>query len=44
MSEDNAIYKKQGFAQSIGIGERPAVVTVDFTNWFIIPSTLAEAT
>ena len=37
MSEDNAIYEKQGFAQSIGIGERPAVVTVDFTNGFNDP-------
>ena len=37
MSDDLAIYEQQGFANSIGIGQQPAVVTVDFTNGFNDP-------
>ena len=32
------IYKRQGFAQSIGIGERPALVLVDFVLGFTDPA------
>ncbi len=32
------IYKQQGFAQSIGIGERPALVIVDFVVGFTDPA------
>lgn len=38
MTDDLAIYQQQGFANSIGIGEQPAVVTVDFTNGFNDPA------
>ncbi len=31
------IYAKQGFAQSVGIGERPALVIVDFVLGFTDP-------
>lgn len=31
------IYAKQGFAQSVGIGESPALVIVDFVNGFTDP-------
>ena len=37
MNDDLAIYQHQGFAQSIGIGEQPALVTIDFTNGFNDP-------
>lgn len=37
-SNDLEIYQQQGFAQSIGIGERPALVTVDFTVGFNDPA------
>ncbi len=32
------IYKRQGFAQSVGIGERPALVLVDFVLSFTDPA------
>jgi maleamate amidohydrolase len=32
------IYKRQGFANSVGIGERPALVLVDFVLGFIDPA------
>jgi maleamate amidohydrolase len=35
---DTEIYAKQGFAQNAGIGARPALVTVDFTNGFNDPA------
>lgn len=35
---DLDIYRKQGFARIIGIGEKPALVTVDFTNGFNDPA------
>jgi len=38
MSDDLDIYKKQGFAQTIGIGEAPAVVVVDFVHGFTDPA------
>ena len=31
------IYQKQGFAQSVGIGKRPALITVDFVVGFTDP-------
>jgi maleamate amidohydrolase len=31
------IYAKQGFAQTVGLGERPALVMVDFVNGFADP-------
>ncbi|MGJ5180330.1 isochorismatase family protein [Bradyrhizobium oligotrophicum] len=31
------IYAKQGFAQTVGLGDRPAVVVVDFINGFTDP-------
>jgi maleamate amidohydrolase len=38
MSDDLDIYKKQGFAQSIGIGAAPALVIVDFVIGFTDPA------
>jgi maleamate amidohydrolase len=38
MSDDLDIYKKQGFAQSIGIGTAPALVIVDFVIGFTDPA------
>jgi len=38
MSTDLEIYAKQGFAQSIGIGEAPALVIVDFVIGFTDPA------
>jgi maleamate amidohydrolase len=38
MSDDLEIYKKQGFAQSIGIGAAPALVIVDFVIGFTDPA------
>lgn len=38
MNDDTKIYQQQGFAHNVGIGERPAIVTVDFTNGFNDPS------
>lgn len=38
MTDDRAIYEQQGFAQNSGIGERPAIVTVDFSNGFNDPA------
>ena len=32
------VYTRQGFGQSSGVGERPAVVVVDFTNSFVDPA------
>ena len=37
MNDDTKIYQQQGFAHDVGIGERPAIVTVDFTNGFNDP-------
>lgn len=34
---DLDIYAKQGFARTIGIGERPALIIVDFVNGFTDP-------
>ena len=44
MNDDTKIYQQQGFAHNVGIGERPAIVTVDFTNGFNDPSTSVVAT
>ena len=35
---DNAIYQQQGFGQSSGMGQRPALVLVDFTVGFCDPA------
>lgn len=37
MNDDLDIYRQQGFAQSIGIGEAPALVIVDFVEGFTDP-------
>ncbi len=34
---ESEIYQKQGFGQSAGLGERPALVIVDFVNGFTDP-------
>ena len=38
MQDETTIYKTQGFAEQVGIGERAALVTVDFTNGFNDPA------
>ena len=38
MTDDLDIYKKQGFAQSIGIGAAPALLIVDFVIGFTDPA------
>jgi maleamate amidohydrolase len=36
--DDAAIYRAQGFGQSVGIGSRPALCIVDFVNGFVDPA------
>ncbi len=39
MSEDHtAIYRAQGFGNTVGMGARPALCIVDFTNGFVDPA------
>ena len=38
MADETDIYRKQGFAQRIGLGERPALVIVDFVVGFTDPA------
>jgi maleamate amidohydrolase len=38
MNEELDIYRAQGFAQPVGIGEAPAVVIVDFVHGFTDPA------
>jgi maleamate amidohydrolase len=36
--DDKAIYRAQGFGNAVGMGERPALCVVDFTNGFVDPA------
>jgi len=38
MSDEKDIYRKQGFAQSVGLGAQPALVIVDFVVGFTDPA------
>ena len=37
MADETEIYRRQGFAQSVGMGEKPALVIVDFIIGFTDP-------
>jgi maleamate amidohydrolase len=37
MNDETDIYRRQGFAQSVGLGERPALLIVDFVIGFTDP-------
>jgi maleamate amidohydrolase len=37
-ADDIDVYARQGFGQKSGIGARPAVIVVDFTNAFVDPA------
>jgi maleamate amidohydrolase len=36
-SSDKDVYTRQGFGQATGVGARPAIIVVDFTNSFVDP-------
>jgi maleamate amidohydrolase len=36
--DDRTIYRAQGFGNAVGMGERPALCIVDFTNGFVDPA------
>ena len=38
MSDETDIYRRQGFAQSVGFGTRPALLIVDFVVGFTDPA------